>query len=1116
MTDAATGRDNAVLYHHPDAVDTSREKLMGRHVAGEGFLHGLVRHSGVDGFYCHTSDEAHARDFAQRVAEIDERKRTCRAIGLSAIADLPGNARTLSLPEPGLSTHAWRRRQFGSKSYSLCGVHHTISSEAAMEGFGALLTSPVQPWDAVVCTSRAAKAVIERLLDNYADFLGRRGGGDFSVGFQLPVIPLGVDCQRFEDTGKAAAVRHSVRHSVRHGLGIGDEDIAVLFFGRLSFHAKAHPLPMYQALEAAAARSGRRIHLLQTGRFANAGIETAFRDGARQICPSVNAIFLDGRDDAVCRNVWCAADVFTSLSDNVQESFGLTPIEAMAAGLPSVVSDWDGYKDTVRAGVDGFAVPTWMPVAGSGDDLALTSDALSSDEERDRIYNHYCGQVSQCTAVDVAAATEAFSALAENPDLRRKMGDAARRRALETFDWRVVIGQYQSLWRELAHIRNRADESAPVVEGRPLHPLRDDPFSLFDGYATATVGVETVVSLPSGIIAAEAGARLAALRAHTMNDFAHSVMLSDQEIEALLSSLAEDGSCDVLTLAENLADDSRYRLSRTLVWLAKLGIVTLGEPKAGEARRSAAPLAVGKSEVQALVDLGVAARRRGGGDAAAGYFRKALEADPDHAEANNHLGELLAARGQLNSAIDCFRRAVVSSADDPAAYCNLGKALFLRGDDAAGKVAIETAVSLNPDDPEAIFLLGTAHRRSGAANQAVKAFERSLVLDDGRADVYGHLGLALKALDRPEEALAAFARALEIEPNNVFAKAAELSLRHDSEGRKRVAASSTALRVGIHMNQRFHFALLRPLFDALTERHWAMFTGDGRDLVEFAPQVVLTAGTQAAALRRLLPETTFIEVGQGLARKNRFARLTEFADYMCVVGETTASELAASTGIDAARFWATGFIGNDALFRGDAPGLGLDLPADRSTVLYAPTWTPALTSAQMLGAQAADLICGRRDDINLIIKPHPRICETRPTWVAAWRQMAADRSHVFVVDESSADVTPYLFAADVLVSDASGVTLQYLALDRPMVLISNPKRHADRAHFEAEAPEWKLRKMGAEIHDINDLAAAVGAALDDPYANAAVRAAYRDELFGELTAGDAVRRVVDRLEELDI
>ena len=30
----------------------------------------------------------------------------------------------------------------------------------------------------------------------------------------------------------------------------------------------------------------------------------------------------------------------------------------MAAGVPLVVSDWNGYRDLVRNGIDGFRVPT--------------------------------------------------------------------------------------------------------------------------------------------------------------------------------------------------------------------------------------------------------------------------------------------------------------------------------------------------------------------------------------------------------------------------------------------------------------------------------------------------------------------------------------------------------------------------------------------------------------------------------------------------------------------------------------------------------------------------------------------------------------------------------------
>ena len=54
---------NAVLFHHPDAVDTSRPRLMCRHAAGEGFNKAFVRHSGVNGFHGLGFKQNHFDDF---------------------------------------------------------------------------------------------------------------------------------------------------------------------------------------------------------------------------------------------------------------------------------------------------------------------------------------------------------------------------------------------------------------------------------------------------------------------------------------------------------------------------------------------------------------------------------------------------------------------------------------------------------------------------------------------------------------------------------------------------------------------------------------------------------------------------------------------------------------------------------------------------------------------------------------------------------------------------------------------------------------------------------------------------------------------------------------------
>ena len=91
---------------------------------------------------------------------------------------------------------------------------------------------------------------------------------------------------------------------------------------------------MYQALEAAAQATGQTVVLVECGWHANAFIERAYAQAAQRACHSVKVITLDGRNAEQRQTAWAAADVFCSLSDNIQESFGIMPMEAMAAGLP--------------------------------------------------------------------------------------------------------------------------------------------------------------------------------------------------------------------------------------------------------------------------------------------------------------------------------------------------------------------------------------------------------------------------------------------------------------------------------------------------------------------------------------------------------------------------------------------------------------------------------------------------------------------------------------------------------------------------------------------------------------------------------------------------------------
>jgi glycosyltransferase involved in cell wall biosynthesis len=539
---------NAAIHYIPAGYETKGPKLMGRMAAGEGFLDAWLRHAGVERFYCYAAERKAAEHFAALAQE-----RGAAAVEWVPWAAPAGLAKAgaLYLPDPGLHTHAWRRRAGDQRAYSLTGITHTTASAGAMDMIAELPLAPVQDWDAVICTSRAVKAMVDGLLDEQQAYLAERLGAQRFARPQLPVIPLGVDCTRF-------ATDPATRAAQRAALGIAAEDIAVLFVGRLSFHAKAHPQPMYLALERAARETGKRLHLIQAGWFANDFIEGAFRDGAKSFCPSVTAHFLDGRKPDLRFAVWQAADIFTSLSDNIQESFGLTPIEAMAAGLPSVVSDWDGYRDTIEHGAHGFRVPTLAPPAGQGADLA---DAHAGEIDT---YDRYCGYASQFVAVDVAAAAEAYRTLIEDAEMRHRMGAAARAKAAAAFDWRHVVARYQALWAELAERRHSATESAPARGGNHW-PARPDPFSAFASYPSDAISPLHRLSI------GDFPADLATLTAHPLFAFARHRLRLD--ICAAILRAVQQGETDLATIAAALGDDDRRHLPRQAVWLAKLGAI---------------------------------------------------------------------------------------------------------------------------------------------------------------------------------------------------------------------------------------------------------------------------------------------------------------------------------------------------------------------------------------------------------------------------------------------------------------------------------------------------------------------------------------------------------------
>jgi len=542
---------NAAIQLDVEAYDASIPRPMGRNSAGEGFLRGFLQHADVDRFHFWNRNDLPREELEALLDRLGPAGRPVTWIGRADRHELAA-AGGLYIPTPELRGEAWARRALGAGGYSLTGVTHTIAETYILDELAGLLMAPMEPWDALVCTSEPGRRAVESLLEGVAGYLQDRFGATRMPPAQLVTIPLGVHAQDFR-------LDPDARRRWREQLDIPQDAPVALHLGRFSVTTKLHPGPSGLALQEAAQRLGRPVYWLMFGGARKPEDEQAFVAAAAAMAPDVH---IRRAPDTAARTrdeLVSAADVFLSLSDNLQETFGLTPVEAMAAGLPCVVSDWDGYRDTVRHGIDGFRIRTTQPRPGLGTDLAY------AHAQRLMTYDDYAGSAALLTAVDVGETAEALVALFSNAELRARMGAAGQQRAREVFDWSAVIPQYQALWAELGR-RRAAAGPRPGQE----NPYRPDPFRMFAAYPTDALGADDLVEAARPFVDGEAaflmelpGVRNTAAR-----------LPSVAEAEAVIATVIERPHTVGAILA-GFPAERRPFVERGILWLAKFGFLRL-------------------------------------------------------------------------------------------------------------------------------------------------------------------------------------------------------------------------------------------------------------------------------------------------------------------------------------------------------------------------------------------------------------------------------------------------------------------------------------------------------------------------------------------------------------
>ena len=200
----------------------------------------------------------------------------------------------------------------------------------------------------------------------------------------------------------------------------------------------------------------------------------------------------------------------------------------------------------------------------------------------------------------------------------------------------------------------------------------------------------------------------------------------------------------------------------------------------------------------------------------------------------------------------------------------------------------------------------------------------------------------------------------------------------------------------------------------------------------------------------------------------------------------------------------------DGTYRREQVLSGLGLDPSRPAVLYAPTWSPA-SSLNALGIELVQALL--RMPVNVIVKLHDRSRDLRERysggvdWAAALQPLLAAGRGALAPGQ---DISPYLVAADLMITDHSSAGFEFLLRDKPLVRIHRPQL-IELANIHPDYVAL-LASVSRGVEDLPGTVAAVERGLADPDAQSEERRRAAADLFYK--PGGATSRSVRELYSL--
>lgn len=236
-----------------------------------------------------------------------------------------------------------------------------------------------------------------------------------------------------------------------------------------------------------------------------------------------------------------------------------------------------------------------------------------------------------------------------------------------------------------------------------------------------------------------------------------------------------------------------------------------------------------------------------------------------------------------------------------------------------------------------------------------------------------------------------------------------------------------------------------------------------------------------------------VNVGHGLISKGGFyrdapiVRRENQADLICAPGQWHKDILEKNV---FSPIIVTGFIKSDRLFGARAYTRAsfcehYGIAQNKKIVLFAPTFNEELSAIPCIQERITEL-CD--EDVFIVIKLHNM---TDDKWVKMYKNIARWNDNVRFIEDI--DVSHAMAATDVMVSDVSSVIVEFMLLDKPVIVFDNP-RQKEYPFFAPDDIEYKVRDACISVKSVEELKLAVKFAIAKPDELSEKRRQYAESL----------------------